>query len=1057
MLIQNEQNNSFIPKSETRFEMTINNSSYAFILLSDSVYTNPIHSIMRELVSNAIDASLMYKDLPNEEKPPVIIHLPDNLYDDFFVQDFGIGMSLTTVLETFDTYFNSTKETSADDIGGFGLGGKTPFLYTNEFKMETTSPEDGVRRTFVYRADFDNGSMGKPYNSYLQHLDVVDSEIKGTKISFKLKSNDDIVKFYKTLSQVIFFDYPIQLEYKDYTLNDYLENVQLDKYIDFIKQELNNHQLCILNGDFLSSSRQILSEPTGISRISAKDYYVKLQLSEYINVRLGGILYQYKLDEQEVYWKKYEQLTSACILLQMINQASVYDDFIHHPINLIQNNVLKGMLSQKFAVILDNKVNGLIKLDVARENIRKTEHNTKIITEQLFEQMNKFIHFQLDKFLNNFNQIYDNLTQNKHTKSVYHYFNAKLLLIMFKVIEDNQSDNDDKEYAETLGDKINYIKEKLQDFISYCFNELKQIKCYQHLLHRKKVINHHAFSSGIALILGNELDKDAKLEFGSSIYGHEHLANMYQHLFNAFLNDYGYSLHSVVHYLAIKLSNIHTIVFNSHDDKNNFHFKQLKNTDTLLALNIVTQRTKRKLSHILTFVDNENVDNSNSVTLINPINASTFIDTYQCIMSGKSKEKTKARKTRQDKPKTYHIGLERAKQINEKQRLISCGLVTSHDNSNANDIVTNGNSDDVRSYASLRSGVAIQDNFDKLSSLDNFIFIPMDLPIDNPHSRLDSAFAFRLLDVGSSINNQMCNVFNKYNSHFDSIFKLIDGHAVIVSNEVFEQMKLDGKLHPKYPILFQVKSLLDNILIKSYQEVFSFDDFAPLDMFTKNIEIYDGSCYSYKSLPHVIVKQLANAWGVMPFNLTYVDLIPLFFNEKFIDCDKDVDVSHLYEFKNKITQFISSKLQLDVNKNVDGLNFSIQKLYNGGAYNEYRNWFYYDGFQSVLFAVAFMKACIQSIHENMNATNICKHFANIADMNEYKHCNEYMIHEDLILNFDCVQNITTTVINNIVKASEQYYLEQGYQMEYINRSKFSTVTPFLLHYVLTNQSLKNNP
>lgn len=1045
MLINNEQNNSFIPKSETRFEMTINNSAKAFMLLSDSVYTNPIHSIMRELVSNAIDASLIHKDLPNAEKPPVIIHLPDNLYDDFFVQDFGIGMSLTTVLETFDTYFNSTKETSADDIGGFGLGGKTPFLYTNEFKMETTSPEDGVRRTFVYRADFDNGSMGKPYNSYLQHLDVVDSEIKGTKISFKLKSNDDIVKFYKTLSQVIFFDYPIQLEYKDYTLNDYLENVQLDKSIDFIKQELNNHQLCILNGDFSLSSRHILSEPTAISRISATNHYVNLQLSEYINVRLGGILYRYELDEHGEYWKEYQQLISACILLQILNQSSVYDDFVYHPMNLIQNNVFNKMLQQKFVVILDNKVNGLIKLDVARENIRKTEYNTKIITEYLFEQMNKFIHLQLDKFLNNFNQIHDDLTQNKHTKSVYHYFNAKLLLIMFKVVENNQSDNDSEEYDETLRHKINYTKEKLQSFISYCFNELKKVKCYQHLLHRKKVINSHAFSSGVALALGNELDKNAKLEFGSSIYGHEHLANMYQHLFNASLNDYEYNLHSVVYYLAHKLSNIHTIVFNSHDDKNNFNFKQLKNTDTLLALNIVTQRTKRKISHILTLVDNENVDSQNSVTLINPINASTFIDTYQCIMSGKSKEKTKARKTRQDKPKTYHIGLERAKQINEKQRLISCDVTKSHDNSNANNIVINGNN-----YG-MHSGSAVQ------NKLDQFIFIPMDLPIDNPHSRLDSAFAFRLLDIGSSINNQMCNVFNKYNSHFDSIFKLIDGHAVIVSNEVFEQMKLDGKLHPKYPILFQVKSLLDNILIKSYQEVFSFDDFAPLDMFTKNIEIYDGNCYSYKSLPHVIVKQLTNAWGVMPFNLLYVDLIPLFFNDKFIDCEKDVDVSHLYEFKNKITQFISSKLQLDVNKNVDGLNFSIQKLYNGGAYNEYRNWFYYDGFQSVLFAVAFMKACMQSIHENMNATNICKYFANIADMTEYKHCNEYMIHEDLILNFDCVQNITTTVINNIVKASEQYYLEQCYQMEYINRNKFSTVTPFLLHYVLTNQSLKHNP
>lgn len=1026
MLIQNEQNNSFIPKSETRFDMAINNSAKAFMLLSDSMYTHPLNSIMRELVSNAIDASLMYKDLPDEEKPPVIIHLPDNLYDDFFVQDFGIGMSLTTVLETFDTYFNSTKESSEDDIGGFGLGGKTPFLYTNEFKMETTSPEDGVRRTFVYRADFDNGLMGKPYNSYLQHLDVVDSYIKGTKISFKLKSNEDIVKFYKALSQVIFFDYPIQLEYKDYTLNDYLENVQLDKSIDFIKQELNNHQLCILNNN-RNLSNDILSSPTEISRISVSGNYISSPTSEYINIRLGGVMYKYKLDEYESYWKKYEQLTISCILLQMMNQASVYDDFIHHPMNLIQNNIMNKMLRERFVVILDNKVNGLIKLDVARENIRKTEHNTKLITELLFEKMNKFIHIQLDKFLNNFNQIHNDLTKNKQTKSVYHYFNAELFLIMFNVIDIIQLDKTLDVYDKLAKQKIHHIKEKLDSFIAYFYDNLKQVKCYPNLLHRRKEILQQAFSIGRSLGLGKELDNNEKLEFGYSIYAHDNLAHMYHNLFHSVLNNYGYNLDAFLHYLANKLSDIHTIVFNTHEEKNNFNFKQLKNTDTLLALKIVTPVTQRKLFHILTLVDDENI--KHPIQLINPIDASTFINTYR-IMNKNKKTKTKETKKQQDKPAIHHIGLERAKQINEKQQLMSYDLVTSHDNAVVFDI-----------------------NSDMVVDKDNFIFLPIDLPIDNPHSRLDSAFAFRLLGIACNPNNQMLNIFNKYNIQFDSIFELIDGHTVIVSNEVFKQMQLDGKLHQKYPIIFQVKSLLDNILIKSYQEVFSFDN--PLDLLTKNIEIRDENSYRYKPIPNVIGLQLANTWSVMPFDLSYSDLISLFIasNNKFIDYEKDIDVSKIYEFKNGITQFISSKLKLDVNKNVDRLNFSIQK-----RHSDYKNLFYYNGgFQSTLFAVAFMQACMESIHENMNVTNICKHFANIADMNLYKNCNVYMLYENLMakLDFYYVKNITTTVINNIAKASEQYYLEQGYQMDYLNRREISTVIPFILHYVLSNQSLKH--
>ena len=93
MLINTVQSsNNFIPKSKTRFDMTINNSSKAFMLLSDSLYTDPLNSIMRELVSNAVDASLIHSKLPKEQQPPIINHLPENIYDDFFIQDFGVGM-----------------------------------------------------------------------------------------------------------------------------------------------------------------------------------------------------------------------------------------------------------------------------------------------------------------------------------------------------------------------------------------------------------------------------------------------------------------------------------------------------------------------------------------------------------------------------------------------------------------------------------------------------------------------------------------------------------------------------------------------------------------------------------------------------------------------------------------------------------------------------------------------------------------------------------------------------------------------------------------------------
>ena len=48
-------------------------------------------------------------------------------------------------------------------------------------KLETTSPEDGVRRTFVFKMLQNEHGGLKPIYYYLDNLDEVDSPTKGTK------------------------------------------------------------------------------------------------------------------------------------------------------------------------------------------------------------------------------------------------------------------------------------------------------------------------------------------------------------------------------------------------------------------------------------------------------------------------------------------------------------------------------------------------------------------------------------------------------------------------------------------------------------------------------------------------------------------------------------------------------------------------------------------------------------------------------------------------------------------------------------------------------------
>ena len=200
--------------------MDVNNGNQisAFFLLSSTLYKEPYRAIVRELVSNAIDASKAAKISEAEAKAtPVILNVPKTIdSDDFYVQDFGIGMTLEQVINVYGNYFASNKQNDSNSIGGFGLGGKTPFIYVkdnpNGFKLETTSPEDNVRRTFVFKMQTNQYGGLQPVYSYLDGLDQPNSKIKGTKISFKLNDAQDIPVFAESIIDILFSLYPIQFK-----------------------------------------------------------------------------------------------------------------------------------------------------------------------------------------------------------------------------------------------------------------------------------------------------------------------------------------------------------------------------------------------------------------------------------------------------------------------------------------------------------------------------------------------------------------------------------------------------------------------------------------------------------------------------------------------------------------------------------------------------------------------------------------------------------------------------------------------------------------------------
>lgn len=153
-------------------------SAKAFEILSSSLYSNNVLAIIRELSANAKDS---HKAAGCPEKP-FDIQLPNKLDPSFKVRDYGIGMDHQFVMTRLNNYFDSTKNDSNEEIGGFGLGIKSGFSYTSSYMIVTF---DGTHRR-VYA--FQIGSQGVPEISFLAETEC--DEPRGVELSIPVMDKD---------------------------------------------------------------------------------------------------------------------------------------------------------------------------------------------------------------------------------------------------------------------------------------------------------------------------------------------------------------------------------------------------------------------------------------------------------------------------------------------------------------------------------------------------------------------------------------------------------------------------------------------------------------------------------------------------------------------------------------------------------------------------------------------------------------------------------------------------------------------------------------------------
>ena len=155
-------------------------------MLSTGFYANPHRAMIQETMFNAWDAHRMGKC----QDTPIDIYIND--HSGFTVRDYGPGIKDSMMGDVYCTYAASTKRDDADMTGGFGLGSKSPWSYTESFTV--TSHHDGVKTMYLMSRVSDEAE-GKPGMTTLMSFKT---EETGLSVSVPLQEND----LYNTLKVV---------------------------------------------------------------------------------------------------------------------------------------------------------------------------------------------------------------------------------------------------------------------------------------------------------------------------------------------------------------------------------------------------------------------------------------------------------------------------------------------------------------------------------------------------------------------------------------------------------------------------------------------------------------------------------------------------------------------------------------------------------------------------------------------------------------------------------------------------------------------------------------
>ena len=145
-----------------------------FAALAVSLYTRKLFAFIRETAQNGSD----------ETDEPLLIHMPTTYEPYLSIRDYGPGLSHDDMMKLYTCVGMSTKADDDEKTGGFGVGSKAAFAYSDTFTV--VSYHGGEVRTYI--CNFDQANL--PTISLVNIRVLVDDERTGLDVQCPVQPHD---------------------------------------------------------------------------------------------------------------------------------------------------------------------------------------------------------------------------------------------------------------------------------------------------------------------------------------------------------------------------------------------------------------------------------------------------------------------------------------------------------------------------------------------------------------------------------------------------------------------------------------------------------------------------------------------------------------------------------------------------------------------------------------------------------------------------------------------------------------------------------------------------